>query len=127
MPMNKEVTKRLNHLCFVMLLLVGCMAVISSAQAQGTSDTTTTRRQIRAPNWDEGVLIDLGEVQIEGEIAQPNVVISHARQKPQFRELSLKRTPTEGLTNLDITAQDAKSLAAARIKNWTEILDRPRD
>jgi len=79
-----------------------------------------------APAEDEGELIELEEVQIEGEIAQPNVIITVARQEPQFREISLERTPAEGLTNLDLTAGGMEALEAMKIEDWIKMLKRPR-
>ncbi len=81
---------------------------------------------VEAPAEDEGELIELEEVQIEGEIAQPNVTITVARQEPQFREISLERTPAEGLTDLDLTAAEMEALEAMKIEDWIKILKRPR-
>jgi hypothetical protein len=124
---KRDTIRRLLQLSWVLLLLIFGHGLFTSAQAQPKTDSTAAAKKQVKTNLDEGVLIDLGEVQIRGEIAQPNVLVSHSRQKPMFREISLRRTPTEGLTNLDITAQDSKSSAAARIKNWNEMLERPRE
>ncbi|TKJ42202.1 hypothetical protein CEE37_00560 [candidate division LCP-89 bacterium B3_LCP] len=78
-------------------------------------------------DWEEGELIELDAVQIEGEIAQPNVTITVSRQEPMFRQIGLERTPVEGLIDLDIREQGIKALEVVRIENWGEILDRPRE
>jgi len=76
---------------------------------------------------DEGELIELDDVQIHGEIAQPNVAITISRAEPQFRKITLEHVGSDGLTDLDLSGLRGGSvLPAQRIKNWKEILNRPR-
>lgn len=75
---------------------------------------------------DEGKLIELEDMLIKGEIAQPNVAITVSRADPQFREITLQHTPTEGLNDLDLSGLRTQIPPAARIHNWDELLKRPR-
>ncbi|RJP75411.1 MAG: hypothetical protein C4524_11880 [Candidatus Zixiibacteriota bacterium] len=74
----------------------------------------------------EGELIELEAVEIHGEIAQPNVAITVSRAEPQFREIDLERTPAETMTDLDLTAPADGATPVARIREWEEMLKKPR-
>ena len=106
-------------------LLVLCMTGVP-AWGQATADTVTATQVQPQPSWSAGEVIELDAVQIEGEIAQPNVTITVARQEPLFRELALERTPAQGLMDLEMTTPDEAAIRAAKIEDWSEMLDRPR-
>ncbi len=115
------VVKRIS-ISVVLLLLLLSMPTLAQ-EAEEIEDAAPVSPQ---PSWSEGELIELDAVQIEGEIAQPNVTITVSRQEPIFREIALERTPPEALTDIDLTAQEDKILKAAKIVNWSEMLERPR-
>ena len=75
---------------------------------------------------DEGELIQLEDVQIHGEIAQPNVLITVSRAQPQFRELALEHTGSEGMSGFDLSGLKNSIPPAERLKNWKEMLNKPR-
>jgi hypothetical protein len=75
---------------------------------------------------DEGELIQLEDVQIHGEIAQPNVLITVSRAQPQFRELTLEHTGSEGMSGFDLSGLKNSIPPAQRLKNWKEMLNKPR-
>lgn len=98
----------------------------STQSVPARADSSSALRQGPTGGGDAGEIIELDVVQIEGEIAQPNVTITVARQEPQFKQITLERTLAEGLGNLDISAQGEESLKAAKIHDWSDILERPR-
>jgi hypothetical protein len=108
----------------IALLLLGVTGL--PACGQEAADTAATAPVQPQPSWSAGEVIELDAVQIEGEIAQPNVTITVARQEPLFRELTLERTPAQGLMDLEITAPDETAIEAAKIQDWSEMLERPR-
>ncbi|HEX7344767.1 MAG TPA: hypothetical protein VF398_10900 [bacterium] len=77
---------------------------------------------------DEGTLIELDDVQIHGEIAQPNVAITVSRAEPLFRKIALEHVAAAGMTDLDLFRLGGRGNLppAERIKNWKEMLNRPR-
>ncbi|MBU0517917.1 hypothetical protein KJ564_03140 [bacterium] len=109
----------------LMVLLMVVWLIPSLAFCQVTQDTTQAQRDY-TPSWGEGELIELDAVQIEGEIVQPNVIITVSRQEPQFKEIALERTPAEGLGVFDVTLPEAESFRAMKLRDWSEILARPR-
>lgn len=115
-------TARQIRLFAFLSILIGIFLFGGSARAQSETDSLAAEQKSR-PSLDEGELIELEAVEIEGEIALPQVAITVARQEPLFREISLRRTPPQGLTDLGIELQ---TLEAAKIVNWSEILERPR-
>jgi len=94
---------------------------------QAAALTAPALSQEAVTEEEEGELIELEAVQIHGEIAQPNVAITVARAQPQFREITLERTLVEGLTDLDFTKLVTETPEAARIEDWTELLERIRE
>jgi len=74
----------------------------------------------------EGELIELEEVQIHGEMQEPNVAITVARAKPQFREVALERTVSEGLNDLDLSGLKEGTPPPEKIRDWKELVKRPR-
>lgn len=109
--------------CAFGLMLVLC-PVILPLQAQEAADSLAAKEQ--AEDWGDAEVIELEAVQIEGEIAQPNVAITVARQEPLFKEITLERTPSESLIDLDITLQGIEVLRVVKIEDWKEILEKPR-
>jgi hypothetical protein len=113
------------------LLLMMLLAPISPLDAQTTQTQPAPSPPRSSPppaynSRDEGELIELEEVQIHGEIAQPNVAITVARQEPMFREIALERTPAEGLTNVDLSGLSMKTPPIVKMRDWREMLERPR-
>ncbi len=97
------------------------------ACAQEPAQQQPAQKVVKSPaNADEGELIELEEIQIHGEIAQPNVAITVSRAEPQFREIALERTPAEGMNDLDLSGLRTSIPPAARITDWNEMLQRPR-
>ncbi len=105
-----------------LLLFFSNSLVAAQEQANATNQQTAQED----PSWSEGELIELESIQIEGEIAQPNVTITVARQEPLFRELALERTPPEELTDPYFTTEESGLPTPAKIVNWSEMLERPR-
>ena len=103
-----------------------------SVKAAGPSADGSPPPASARPLWrthtsaEEGELIELDDVQIHGEIAQPNVAITISRAEPQFRKLTLEHIESEGLTDLDLSGLRGAIPPAERIRNWKEILNRPR-
>ena len=116
-----EMARQIRSIAFLSIF-IGFFLFGGSARAQSAADSLATEQESR-PSRDEGELIELEAVEIEGEIALPHVAITVSRQEPLFREISLRRTPPQGLTDLGIELQ---TLEAAKIVNWSEILERPR-
>ncbi len=108
------------------LLLTMILSPLSPLNAQTTSAQPVATPPPAYNSRDEGELIELEEVQIHGEIAQPNVAITVARQEPMFREIALERTPAEGLTNVDLSGLSMQTPPIVRMRDWREILQRPR-
>jgi len=116
------------------VLLVGfLLAGMALAQAQDSAQLSKGEARLapaKPPQSssarDEGELIELEEVQIHGEIAQPNVAITVARAEPMFREITLEHTAAEGITDLDFSGLRTQIPPVARLKNWEEILKRSR-
>jgi hypothetical protein len=75
---------------------------------------------------DEGELIELEEVQIHGEIAQPNVAITVSRAEPLFREITLERTPSEAMSDIDLSGLREGMPGPEKINDWKELVNRPR-
>jgi hypothetical protein len=121
------------HSCAVAALLLLVTTILALAQAIPPEQPTTTtidrsrpaRAQAPRPG-DEGELIELEEVQIHGEIALPNVTITVSRQEPQFKRITLERTPAEGLNDLDLSGLRDGLPPAPRINDWKIIINRPR-
>lgn len=107
-------------------LLLMMLAPMSILDAQTTQTQPAPAPPPVYNSRDEGELIELEEVQIHGEIAQPNVAITVARQEPMFREIALERTPAEGLTNVDLSGINTKTPPIVKMRDWREILKRPR-
>lgn len=114
---------RVPLLIVILLLLVALFSIPSKSQEAADTSATVKANQ---PSWGEGELIELESVRIEGEIAQPNVVITVARQEPVFREITLEWTPAEELTDFGITPQSLDAFKAIKIKDWSEMLNKPR-
>ncbi len=111
---------------FILIILLIISVWHVPAWAQEATETGTNEPAVPQPSRAECELIELDAVQIEGEIAQPNVTITVARQNPIFRKIALEPTSPQGLTDFDFTAEDEELLKAARIVNWSEMLVRPR-
>lgn len=105
----------------VSLLLIQVPVVFGQAAAD-----TTAVEQRSVSTADEGELIELESVQIEGEIAQPHVSITVSRQEPRFREISLRRTPADGVLGMEYTEESILTSEATKIKNLSQMLNRPR-
>ena len=108
----------------LLLLVATVSAPTACAQDSGAVAPTLAPRPV--PTRDEGDLIELDDVQIHGEIAQPNVAITISRAEPQFRKITLEHVASEGLTDLDLSGLRGSIPPAERIRNWKEILNRPR-
>lgn len=112
-----------------LLLCLSFIALYPVSQAfcqEKPAATATAKAKRASPNVeDEGELIELEAVEIQGEIAQPNVAITVSRAEPLFRELTLERTTAEGLNDLDL-AEQILAPQAARISDWMELLEKPR-
>jgi len=115
--------KKAIYLSFIILLAIWLLPNLAVCQAP---PDTTEKQPEYLPSWGEGELIELDEVQIEGEIVQPNVIITVSRQEPQFKEIALEHTPAEGLGVFDVTLPEAESFRAVKLRDWSEILARPR-
>jgi hypothetical protein len=119
------------------LSVAACLAVClvlaapSMAQTKAKKNVPTkadsTKEAVKSRiSQGEGELIELEDVQIKGEIAQPNVAITVARAEPQFREITLEHTPAEGLSDLDLSGLRDGTPPPEKIRNWKEMVKRPR-
>jgi hypothetical protein len=93
-----------------------------------SDSTRAIKSQVATPpeSGGPGELIELEDVQIKGEIAQPNVAITVARAEPQFRKITLEHTPAEGLSDLDLSGLRDGTPRPDKIRNWKEMVKRPR-
>lgn len=128
--------------CLLMLVFGGLWAAFPALAQNAASPLAADSLQspgdpVRPPTsarplWrthtsqDEGTLIELDDVQIHGEIAQPNVAITVSRAEPLFRKIALEHVASAGLTDLDLSGLRGNLPPAERIKNWKEMLNRPR-
>ena len=104
----------------------GLLGADSVKASPAPAPTASARPPWRVRTSEEGELIELDDVQIHGEIAQPNVAITVSRAEPLFRKITLEHVSPEGLTDLDLSELRGPIPPAQRIKNWKEILNRPR-
>ena len=107
----------------IMALLFGIATTFAQTPAPINSDPGKDE----VKNQDDGALIELDEVEIIGEIAQPNVNFAVARQESELKDIMLHPTLTEGLTGADILNEFFVIPDAAKIEDWAELLNRPRD
>jgi hypothetical protein len=121
-----------NWMLSLVILPAGCLILTASSLAQTQTkksvpakadSTRTIKSQV---SREEGELIQLEDVQIKGEIAQPNVAITVARAEPKFREITLEHTPAEGLNDLDLSGLRDGTPPPDKIRNWKEMVKRPR-
>jgi hypothetical protein len=95
--------------------------------ASGTSARARPAPSSRSASWgDEGELIQLEDMLIKGEIAQPNVAITVSRAEPIFREMDLEPNGGEGMGNLDLSGLKGNVPPLERMAGWREMLKRPR-
>ncbi|MFH1861409.1 MAG: hypothetical protein ABH878_01235 [bacterium] len=112
-------------LCSIgILLLLGVMSVFAQ-----TADSSAAALEKAPPktDWRDGGLIELDAVQIEGEIAQPNVAITVARQLPQFESIALQPTLLQGLSSIGATNDIFAVPEAQAINDWRSIIEQPRE
>jgi len=150
--MSDKICRRFRNMhfrCLLILVFGGILAALpvlaqNSATADGTAVNPSAADSMKAsgepsppasarPLWrtrtspEEGELIELDDVQIHGEIAQPNVAITISRAEPQFRQITLEHVESAGLPDLDLSGLRGGVVPPAqRIRNWKEILNRPR-
>jgi hypothetical protein len=119
------------------LIWVACLAVGLALTAPGMAQTRA-KSKVSSPadstknaipsriSQGEGELIQLEDVQIKGEIAQPNVAITVSRAEPRFKEITLEHTAAEGLSDLDLSGLREGTPPPDKIRNWKEMVKRAR-
>lgn len=106
-------------------LMIVLNLVTLPLHAQEAADSSAVKKQ--QEDWGDAEVIELEAVQIEGEIAQPNVAITVSRQEPLFKEITLEKTPSESLIDFDIILRGIGTLKPVKIEDWKEILERTRE